>query len=267
MGRSGLIQLSNDTASDDSRLSRKRRPTLVDSACQHIRGSIVSGERGPGSRLPSEAEIGDVLRVSRTVVREAIARLAAEGLVEPRHGKGVFVSETARYQAFQITRDELDSLHDVIQLLELRLSVETEMASLAAERRTEVDVMNLRRQLSILSETEGGTDDSVRADVEFHRIIAQASSNIYYLKLIDFLGVRLVPPRSLYLRQDGARTNARYVATISAEHNAILDAIAGRDPHAARLAARTHMSESLRRHRELKDIVSGDDGAAHDRRA
>lgn len=267
MGSSGLILLSKDTAIDDPRLARKRRPTLVDSVCQHIRGSIVSGERGPGARLPTEAEIGDVLRVSRTVVREAIARLAAEGLVEPRQGKGVFVSETARYQAFQITRDELDSLHDVIQLLELRLSVETEMASLAAERRTEVDVMNLRRQLNILSEAEGGTDDSVSADVEFHRIIAQASNNIYYMKLIDFLGVRLVPPRSVYLRQQGARMNESYVATISGEHNAILEAIAARDPQAARLAARTHMSESLRRHRELKDFVSGDGVVAGDRRA
>lgn len=262
-----MIQLSNDTATDGPRLVRKRRPTLVDSVCQHIRSSIVSGERGPGARLPSEAEIGDVLRVSRTVVREAIARLAAEGLVEPRHGRGVFVSETARYQAFQITRDELDSLHDVIQLLELRLSVETEMASLAAERRSEVDVMNLRRQLRILSEAQGGTDDSVSADVEFHRIIAQASNNIYYMKLIDFLGVRLVPPRSIYLRPNSAHMNESYVATISGEHNAILDAIADRDPQAARLAARTHMSESLRRHRELKDFVSGDDVALVNQRS
>lgn len=262
-----MIQLSKDTAHDGPRLARKRRPTLVDAACQHIRSSIVSGERGPGARLPSEAEIGDVLRVSRTVVREAISRLAAEGLVEPRHGKGVFVSETAKYQAFQITRDELDSLHDVIQLLELRLSIETEMASLAAERRTEADVMNLRHQLNILAESEGGIDDSVSADAEFHRIIARASNNIYYVKLIDFIGVRLVPPRSLYLRQNGTHMNESYVATIRGEHNAILDAIAERDPQAARLAARTHMSESLRRHRELKDFVSGDDVAARDRRA
>lgn len=243
-------------AIEERGFARKRRPTLVDAACEHIRNSILSGAHGPGQRLPTEAEFGDVLGVSRTVVREAVARLAAQGLVEPRHGKGVFVSETAKYQAFQITRDELDNLSDVIQLLELRLSVETEMASLAAERRSEVDLMNMRQQLKLLASAKGDIDGSVRADVEFHRAIAKASNNIYFTKLIDFLGVRLVPPRSLYLRQKEIQASQSYIATISNEHEAILDAVAARDPHAARLAARAHMSESLRRHRELESAVS-----------
>src|SRR3546814_7961049 len=81
-------------------------------------------------------------------------------------------------------------------LLELRLCVETEMAALAAERRSEVDVMNMRQQIKILGEAAVGLEDSVKADVEFHNVIARASKNSYYAKLIDFLGVRLVPPRS-----------------------------------------------------------------------
>src|SRR3546814_3925482 len=107
-----------------------------------MRISDWSSDVCSSDRLPTEAEFVDVLGVSRTVIREAIARLAAAGLVEARQGKGLFVSETARYQAFQITRDEVENLSDVIELLELRLCVETEMAALAAERRSEVDVMN-----------------------------------------------------------------------------------------------------------------------------
>lgn len=257
-GDVGLKQMANDAVIDERPISRKRRPSLVDAACEHIKASIHSGKRWPGERLPTEAEFVEVLGVSRTVVREAVARLAAEGLVEARQGKGVFVSETAKYQAFQITRDELASLHDVIQLLELRLCVETEMASLAAERRSEVDVMNMRQQLKLLS-AKGEIDDSVKADVEFHRIIAKASNNLYYAKLIDFLGVRLVPPRSLYLSQSQAYVDDSYNAVISREHEAILDAIACRDPDRARLAARTHMSESLKRHRELESYMSSKD--------
>ncbi|WP_240700138.1 FadR/GntR family transcriptional regulator [Sphingomonas gei] len=249
-------QAGNDAAHDDRPSLRKRRPSLVEAACEHIRASIVSGTYWPGAQLPTEAEFVDVLGVSRTVIREAAARLAAEGLVEARQGKGLFVSDTARYQAFQITRDEVDNLGDVIQLLELRLCVETEMAALAAERRTEVDVMNMRQQLKILAEAAVGMEDSVKADVEFHSVIARASKNAYYVKLIDFLGVRLVPPRSLYLRQGQAYAGDSYKAVISAEHEAILDAIICRDPERARIAAHTHMSGSLKRHRGLHDFIA-----------
>lgn len=234
---------------------RKRRPSLVDAACEHIKASIQLGERWPGARLPTEAEYVEMLGVSRAVVREAVARLAAEGLVEARQGKGVFVSETARYQAFQVTRDELDNLKDVIQLLELRMCVETEMASLAAERRSELDIMNMRQQLKLLALAKDGIDDSVKADVEFHRVIAKASNNVYYAKLIDFLGVRLVPPRSLYLQQSPAFLSESYKEIIRAEHEAIFEAIVNRDPEGARLAARSHMSESLKRHRELESSM------------
>lgn len=251
MGQAGI-----DTAHDDRPTLRKRRPSLVAAACEHIRTSILSGTYWPGAQLPTEAEFVDVLGVSRTVIREAVARLAAEGLVEARQGKGLFVSDTARYQAFQITRDEVENLSDVIQLLELRLCVETEMAALAAERRSEVDVMSMRQQLKILAASAVGLEDSVKADVEFHSVIARASKNAYYAKLIDFLGVRLVPPRSLYLRQGQAYGGDSYKAVISAEHEAILEAIIDRDPELARIAARTHMSGSLKRHRELHDFMS-----------
>ncbi|WP_082474535.1 FadR/GntR family transcriptional regulator [Sphingomonas sp. Leaf343] len=231
---------------------RKRRPSLVDSACEHIRSRISEGEHWPGTQLPTEAEYVESLGVSRTVVREAVARLAAEGLVEARQGKGVFVSETARYQAFQITRDELDNLSDVVQLLELRLGVETEMAGLAAERRSDVDLMDMRRQLKILGQSDVAMDRSVMADVAFHKAIAKASRNAYYVKLIEFLGVRLVPPRSMFLRRSEAYMGDSYRAVIGGEHEAILEAIAARDPDRAHSAARTHMSESLKRHRAIQ---------------
>ena len=245
----------NDMTLRERPIARRRRPSLVDAACEHIRTSISEGEHWPGTQLPTEADYVESLGVSRTVVREAVARLAAEGLVEARQGKGVFVSETARYQAFQVTRDELDNLTDVIQLLELRLGVETEMAGLAAERRGDVDLMDMRRQLKILGQSDVGMDRSVNADVAFHKAIAKASRNTYYGKLIEFLGVRLVPPRSIYLRQSETYMGDSYRAVIGREHEAILDAIAARDTDGAHAAARMHMSESLKRHREIQRLM------------
>src|SRR3546814_18901987 len=98
----GVKQGGTHAVQDDRLALRKRRPSLVDAACENIRASILSGVHRPGAQLPTEAEFVDVLGVSRTVIREAIARLAAAGLVEARPGKGLFVSETARYKAFQI---------------------------------------------------------------------------------------------------------------------------------------------------------------------
>jgi GntR family transcriptional regulator, transcriptional repressor for pyruvate dehydrogenase complex len=237
--------------------SKRRRPSLVEAAREHIRASINSGECAPGVQLPTEAEYVESLGVSRTVIREAVARLAAEGLVEARQGKGVFVSETAGYQAFQITRQELENLTDVIQLLELRLGIETEMAGLAAERRSEVDLMAMRRQLKILGQSAVDVDRSVNADVAFHKAIANASGNRYYDKLIDFLGVRLVPPRSVYLRQNEVYMGESYREVIGAEHESIFDAIVVGDRDRARAAARYHMSESLKRHREIQRQIEG----------
>src|SRR3546814_11547046 len=97
-------QGGTDAVRDDRLALRKRRPSLVDAACENIRASILSGVHRPGAQLPTEAEFVDVLGVSRTVIREATARLAAAGLVEARQGKGLLASETAPYPASPVPR-------------------------------------------------------------------------------------------------------------------------------------------------------------------
>src|SRR3546814_13306599 len=95
-----------DAVRDDRLALRKRRPSLVDAACENIRASILSGVHRPGAQLPTEAEFVDVMRVSRTVIREAIDSIPAAGMAEARQSKGLLVTETARYQGFQIMRAE-----------------------------------------------------------------------------------------------------------------------------------------------------------------
>ena len=112
--------------------------TLTERLGENLRQAIAAGQFPPGTKLPSEAQLVEAHGVSRTVVREAIAALRADKLVEARRGAGVFVLTTP------VANDSLLSLHAVdparvssmIELLELRTAVEVEAAGLAALRRS-----------------------------------------------------------------------------------------------------------------------------------
>jgi GntR family transcriptional repressor for pyruvate dehydrogenase complex len=230
--------------------------SLTDVLFTKFETRIVSGEMPAGSRFPSQKEIAEAENVSRTVVREAVARLEAHGFAVSRQGSGVYVPDTVRYRAFQVTRDELSELSDVVKLLEMRLAIETEMAALAASRRSAADVSAMRAALRRMAEVSDDPADSAEADSEFHMTIAKATQNPYYLRLIDFLGVRLVPPRTLYLRDQPLRVHKAYVEKVHREHESIIEAIVRMDPTRARNAARRHMQESLTRHTELSEQLN-----------
>ena len=230
-----------------------KSPSLTDALFAKFEARIVAGDMPAGSRFPSQKEIAESENVSRTVVREAVARLEAHGFAVSRRGSGVYVPDTVRYRAFQVTRDELGELSDVVKLLEMRLAIETEMAALAASRRTTDDISAMRAALRRMAEVSADPTASALADSEFHMTIAKATQNPYYLRLIEFLGVRLVPPRNVYLRDQPLRAHKAYVEKVHSEHESIIDAIVRMDSTRARNAARRHMQESLNRHTELSE--------------
>ncbi len=229
--------------------------SLADALYVKLEARIRSGEMPPGARLPTQKEIAEDEKVSRTVVREAVARLEAHGIAVARQGSGVFVTDDARYQAFQITRQDMSELADVIRLLEVRLSVEAEMAAFAASRRTLTDISAMRAALRDMAAVADDPVASAGADTRFHAAIARATQNETFVKLIEFLGVRLVPPRNLYLRGQPPEAQRAYVEKVRAEHEAIVDAIVRMNPAGARDAARHHMQESLSRHTELSEAA------------
>jgi len=231
--------------------SPSHESSMADELFTKIEARIRSGELVPGTRLPTQKVIADTEKVSRTVVREAVARLSAQGLTVSRQGSGVFVADTAQYRAFQITPEELNELADVIKLLEIRLGVETEMAGLAAARRTTADIGAIQQALQNMVEQEGDPVAAAKADRAFHLAIARATQNDYYVRFAEFLGLRLVPPRNLYLRDQPQSAHVAYSAKVHAEHQAIVDAIVRMDTTRAREAARHHMQESLTRHSML----------------
>ena len=116
---------------------RRRSLSLVQEVMNDFSAKIQRGLYLPGEKLPTEPEVMAEQGVSRTVVREAMSRLQAAGLVETRHGIGTFVLVQENGPSFRISPDQLGTLRDVIALLEFRISVETEAAALAAIRRSE----------------------------------------------------------------------------------------------------------------------------------
>lgn len=236
--------------------------SLTDTLFKKFEDRIAAGEMVPGARFPTQKELSVSECVSRTVVREAVARLAAKGLVTSRQGSGVFVAKTANFRAFQVTSDEMGELSDVIKLLEMRLAVETEMAALAAARRTDADLARIADAIQRMAEAVPDSEEAALADRGFHLAIARATRNDYFVRLIDFLGIRLVPPRAIFLRGQPEEACAAYAAAVHGEHEAILRGIAERDPEQAREAARLHMQASLNRHTRLSEskrsrIVAG----------
>ncbi len=147
-----------------------RRPrnlalTVVDALGDRIR----DGRLGPGAKLASESALMAEFGVSRTVIREALSKLQAAALVQTRHGIGTFVTYGGTDSAvFRIRPDQLETLHDVVAMLELRIGIETEAASLAAQRRSDADLVALRQSLIAFTQALEAGRLRVGPDFQFH---------------------------------------------------------------------------------------------------
>lgn len=235
-------------------IATRRRPrSLAHDLVDALAGRIRDGSLAQGEKLPTEAAIMEEFGVSRTVVREAISRLQASGLVETRHGVGTFVVGLGEGSAFRISPEQLGTLQDVIAVLELRIGVETESAALAAVRRTAANVAALRSALQALSAALEEGRDAVAADFQFHLEIARATHNQHFVDLMATLGSMMIPRARL--EPPGPLTPERqaYLRRVNAEHESIVDAISRQDPDAARAAMRTHLANSRERRRRLAE--------------
>jgi GntR family transcriptional repressor for pyruvate dehydrogenase complex len=231
--------------------------TLAGRLVQALSGRIRSGELAEGRRLPTEAALMDEHGVSRTVVREALSQLQAAGLVETRHGVGTFVLEGAGAAPLQIRPRHLATLQDVVALLELRLGVETEAASLAAQRRSERNLAVMRGELDALAAAVAAGEDGAMADFRFHREIARATQNAHFAQWLGTLGPRVIPRARLRRRRTAGGDRQDYLLRVRAEHEGIYEAIRRQDADAARAAMRTHLSNSRERRRQEAAAAPG----------
>jgi GntR family transcriptional repressor for pyruvate dehydrogenase complex len=233
----------------------KRKP-LSTVVAESLTEKIRSGELQPGTQLPTEAELCSEYDVSRTVVREAVARLRSDRLVIPHQGRGMFVSDTPTPRNFSIPEEALKTLPETVALLELRLSVEVEAAGLCAERRTEAEAVAIRALMEqVDAQHEDPTAVQIHYDYDFHLAIAKATRNAFIHGFLSYLRPMIVPRFQLgYVVAPGLKDT--YYARIHNEHRSIVDAIERRDGRAARQAMRKHLHNSLERVRALA-LASG----------
>ncbi len=244
----------------------KRKP-LSTIVAESLAEKIGSGALSPGAQLPTEAELCKEYDVSRTVVREAVARLRSDGMIIPQQGRGMFVSEAPAPRRFSIPDEALKTLPETIALLELRLSVEVEAAGLCAERRTEDEARSLRLIMEQVDAQHGDpTAVQIHYDYDFHLAIAKATTNEFIHGFLVYLRPMIVPRFQLG-HIVAADLRETYYARIHTEHEAIVGAITLRDGPAAREAMRSHLSNSLERLRALALAAGVDKMDPHERRA
>jgi len=218
---------------------------------EQLAEQIKSGQLAPGTRLPTEQALTRAARVSRTVVREAVAALRAEGLVITRQGVGAFVSPEPQHAPFRIEPERMQTLPDILNVMELRLGVEIESAGLAAERATSAQLRAIGSALEAIERAAAGDRSAVDEDLAFHRAIAEATGNPEFPRFLQFIGRHLIPRRTVSGLPERMGGQKAYLALIQEEHRRIFGAIRDRDCGAAREAMRRHLTRSLERYRKL----------------
>jgi GntR family transcriptional regulator, transcriptional repressor for pyruvate dehydrogenase complex len=219
------------------------RRNLAGAVVDDLSARINRGELKPGDKLPTESEIMVTYGVSRAVVREAITHLQAARLAETRHGIGTFVLEALPPAPLAIDPRSVVTFHDVLQILELRVSLETEVASLAAARRTEAQLATIRAVLDTLQACRAERSDTAAADAGFHLALAQAAGNVHFHDILQHLGKHIIPRSRISL----AALTQEDLRRVGQEHEDIYDAIRRQDPETARAAMRSHLSNSRER--------------------
>jgi DNA-binding FadR family transcriptional regulator len=227
-----------------------RKPKLSDRVISTLRQQLAAGELRRGQKLPTENQLSASFGVSRTVVREAIAALAADGLVEARQGAGVFVTANLTTSIGSIAADMGNRDSIALNVLEVRLAMEVESAGLAALRRSASQEAAIQEAFFEFEKLLRKAEPTGPADLAFHRAIAEATGNPFYVEFLDVLGARAIPCDVTSPWAVETALSHDYQLGLQREHLAILDAITAGDADAARDAMRVHLARSQERYRE-----------------
>jgi len=224
--------------------SVSRAPNLSDSVAEQLTEAIVSKQIRAGERLPSERELGDQFKVSRTVVREAVRSLAARGLVRVTSGRGVEVNEFGPGGVAASMRLLVRGYAglDYAKVSEVRTAVEVQVAGLAAQRARPEDIERLRQICNAHERSleQGDMSAAGEMDFQFHRELTRSSGNELLLAMVDSIGevLREVRHQSMvepHVGESGLRA-----------HRRILRCVKAGQPEAARQAMANHLAEAER---------------------
>ena len=233
-GGIGSKRLADSTA----KFSPQPIKTLADQVTEALTTKILNNEFGD-SQLPSEQAMAQAFGVSRTVIRESVSRLKAEGLIDTRQGRGAFVRGDRLDVPFRIDLNSADLLTSLLHIIELRRGLDAEIAYLAASRRKREQMAEIKRALAEIERAGRSGKDAATEDLAFHLSIARATGNPLFMELLRFLN------QFLYVAIRVTRANEdrrlEYSEQTRKEHMAIASAIERQDPDAAATAAKIHM--------------------------
>jgi DNA-binding FadR family transcriptional regulator len=218
-----------------------RQSKLADQLYEQILDRIVSGGMAVGSKLPSENQLGELFGVSRPVVREALSRLQADGIVVSRHGSGSYVQRRPN-QAFALLAP-IGDVANLMRCMEFRIALEGEAASLAARRRTESDLAQIEGALAELETVMNRGEVGFEADRQFHVAIAAATQNQLFVQAMEVFSEQTLKGMQL-ARSLSLRRSAERLRLVQQEHIRIFEAIKAEDPMLARDAMRNHIDNA-----------------------
>ncbi len=214
---------------------------LVDRVVKEMQRMILSGELGPGTRLPPERELAQQLGISRTVMREAVHILVARGLLETRPGIGTTVRQVTSGQVAEPLRlvlqaqghpVSIDHLHEVRSILEVAI------ADLAAIEATSEDLEALKQAMARMEEAAGQPGEFAQRDAEYHQVLAQATHNPLLILLLGSIRDLMQEVRQLVASQPGLPQS------VLAYHRCILERVLAGDPAGARKEMRAHLEQA-----------------------
>jgi len=233
-----------DTPARSGRPALRQQAKLSDQVYDVILTEIVKGRYPEGSKLPTETVLAGEFSVSRPVVREALARLRDDGLIQPRQGAGSFVIKRPGSALLRFA--PIGSIADIQRCFEFRLAVEPVAASLAATRRDAAMVHKIQDLLQAQDEAAASGGLDVDSDFLFHKAVADASGNGYFSitlhSLEESMKTAMLLNRQLSFQNPQKKLHLRQM-----EHRAVFDAIAASRADAAFEAMRNHIDVARRR--------------------
>lgn len=228
---------------------------VADKLLQKIRSDGLAA----GTRLPSEQAMAQHFGVSRTVVREAIALLKAEGILSTRKGSGAFICKAGDAEGAKEDALTEQSVQSLLNLIEVRRGLESETAALAALRRTPGQLADIEHALRRIEEAVASGASGVEEDVRFHLSIAEATGNPYWVKFVEMFAQPMRLAVKVTRANEARRTD--FSSEVRQEHEKIVGAIAAGDPELARRAAAEHMAHAAERVRLAdREFWHGDGG-------
>lgn len=219
--------------------------TLASRVAEMLVNKIRCEDLAPGARLPSEQAMAQLFGVSRTVIREAIALLKVDGLLETRKGSGAFVRKPEMAHILRGDRLTEESIQSLLNVIEVRRGIEAETAALAAVRRSPGQLAEIEYALRRIEEAVAAGEDGVEEDAKFHQCIAAATGNPYWVRFVEMFASNIRSAVKVTRANEARRED--FARQVRAEHEKIVAAIAAGDAALARVAAAEHMEHAALR--------------------